>query len=56
MRGVKKHDLPEKICHVCGRRSLGVKSGKRTGMKSNIAVTLAARRARALRKVQGNDR
>lgn len=19
MRGVKKHDLPEKICHVCGR-------------------------------------
>lgn len=41
MKGVKKQDLPVKICATCGRPLPGVKKGKRFGKKLNTFQTNA---------------
>ena len=38
MRGVKKENLPHKICFNCGRPFTWRKSGKKIGKKLNFVV------------------
>ena len=38
MRGVKKSNLPKKICSTCGLEFVWRKNGKKIGLKLNIVA------------------